>query len=126
MRKQIRSSSAPLPVGVYSPAIAADGPFVFVSGQGPLDPATGKIQGDDFRSQAELTFKNVGALLEAAGTSWANAVKVNVYLADLKDFPAMNEIYRKFVKEPYPARTTVQAGLLGILIEVDAIATIPG
>jgi 2-iminobutanoate/2-iminopropanoate deaminase len=78
-----------------------------------------------FRTQAERTFRNVEAILKAAGTSWKHAVKTNVYLADLGDFPEMNRIYRRFVRKPYPARTTVQAGLMNILIEVDCVAIVP-
>ncbi|MEK7764816.1 MAG: Rid family hydrolase [bacterium] len=126
MRKPVRSPNAPAPKGVYTPALVAQGPFVFVSGQGPVDPPTGELRLGSFREQAELTFRNVGALLEAAGTGWAAAVKVNVYLADMANFAEMNEIYRGFVSEPFPARTTVGAGLGRMAIEVDCIAVLPG
>ena len=127
-REAIFSSTAPRPKGIYSPAIRAEGSFVFVSGQGPVDPATNEMVLGDFNQQADLTIRNVGLLLEASGTSWEHVVKVNVYLTDVKDFPAMNEIYRKFFKEPYPARTTVGAAMVakGMLIEVDCIALVPG
>jgi len=125
MRKVILSRHAPSPGGIYSQAILGEGPFVFVAGQGPADPKTGKIVPGGFREQAERTFRNVEAILRAAGTSWAHAVKTNVYLADLADFPEMNRVYRRFVRKPYPARTTVQAGLLSILIEVDCVAVVP-
>jgi len=78
-----------------------------------------------FREQAEFTFRNVGAILEAAGTSWGDVVKVNVYLANMADFTELNEVYRQFLTAPYPARTTVQAGLNRIAIEVDCIAVLP-
>src|SRR6185295_8840903 len=110
---------APAPRGVYSQAIIASGTLVFVSGQGPADPATGELRLGGFREQAEQTFRNVGALLEAAGTTWAHVTKVNVYLADMKDFQEMNAVYRTFAVEPYPARTTVGAALGQIAIEVD-------
>ena len=124
MRVAIRTDGAPAPKGVYSQAIRAHGTFVFVAGQGPADPVTGEMRSTEFRAQAEQTFRNVGALLAAAGTDWAHAVKVNVYLADLNNFSAMNEVYRTFVTEPFPARTTVEAGLGAIAIEVDAIAVL--
>jgi 2-iminobutanoate/2-iminopropanoate deaminase len=126
MRKEIRTDKGAAPQGPYSQAIVAEGKTVYVSGQGPVDPETGEMQLGTFREQAELAFKNVGTLLEAAGTSWANALKVGIFLADLGNFPEMNEIYQTYVSEPFPARTTVQAGLPPkMLIEVDCIAVVP-
>jgi 2-iminobutanoate/2-iminopropanoate deaminase len=127
-REAIFSSKASKPKGIYSPAIRAEGSFVFVSGQGPIDPTTNQMVLGDFNQQAELTLKNVGLLLEAAGTSWEHVVKVNVYLTNPTDFAAMNEIYKKFFKEPYPARTTVGTAMVspGMLIEVDCVALVPG
>jgi len=124
MRRAVSSPQAPEPKGIYSPAIVTSGTYVFVSGQGPIDPATGEFVLGSFREQAELTFRNVGALVEAAGSSWENVVKVSVFLADIRDFAEMNEIYQRFFKLPYPARTTVQAGLGKIAIEVDCIALV--
>jgi len=127
-REAVFSSKAPKPKGVYSPAVVAEGSFVFVSGQGPIDPRTNEMVLGDFKTQAELTIRNVGLLLNAAGTSWEHVVKVNVYLTNMDDFPAMNEVYKTFFKEPYPARTTVGAAMAvkGMLIEVDCIALVPG
>jgi 2-iminobutanoate/2-iminopropanoate deaminase len=125
MRKAVVTRRAASPVAVYSQGIVADGPFVFVSGQGPLDPVTGKIVPGGFAAQAERTFQNVGEILKAAGSSWAHAVRVGIFLADLGDFDEMNRVYRRFVKPPFPARTTVKAGLPHILIEVDAVAVVP-
>jgi 2-iminobutanoate/2-iminopropanoate deaminase len=126
MRKKVVSEKAAPPKGVYSPAIMARGTMVFISGQGPVEPASGEFKFASFHEQARLTFDNVTTLLEAAGTSWAHAVKVGIFLADLNDFGAMNEVYKKYLQEPYPARTTVQAGLPpGMRIEVDCIAVIP-
>ena len=126
MRKQIFTAKGAEPKGPYSQAIVADGPTVYVSGQGPVDPETGEFRFDSFREQAELTFENISTLLEAAGTSWAHVVKVGVFLADLGSFAEMNEIYQRYVQDPYPARTTVQAGLPPrMAIEVDCIASIP-
>lgn len=126
MRKPIFTDKGAKPKGIYSQAIVADGPQVFISGQAAVDPQTDDFLFGSFREQAELTFQNISTLLEAAGTSWEHVVKVNAFLADLNDFAEFNEIYRQYVTEPYPARTTVQAGLFGqLVIEVDCIAIIP-
>ncbi len=126
MREAVFSDKAVVPASPYSQGIVASGRTLYVSGQGSFDPVTNSFQPGAFREQAERTFRNVGLILEAAGASWQNVVKVNVYLANALDFAAMNEVYRQFVSEPYPARTTVQAGLIGqMLIEVDCIAVLP-
>lgn len=125
MRTSVTSKQGAPPQGPYSPGIVTRGATVYVSGQGPVDPATGQMRLDSFREQAELTFRNVGAILEAAGASWVDVVKVNVYLANMADFAELNEVYRQFLTAPYPARTTVQAGLNRIAIEVDCIAVLP-
>jgi 2-iminobutanoate/2-iminopropanoate deaminase len=126
MRKQLFPENAAPPKGIYSPGIVTKGTMVFMSGQGPVDPETGEFQLGSFAEQAELTFKNLTALLEAAGTSWSLVVKVGIFLADDGDFKEMNEIYKQFLSEPYPARTTIEAGLPpGTLIEVDCIAVVP-
>lgn len=111
-------------MGIYSPAILAQGPTLYVSGQGPVDSQGNFVLGT-FAEQARLTFDNISILLEAAGTSWANVVRVGVFLADLKDFQEMNGIYQPYLSKPYPARTTVQAVTApGTLIEVDCIALV--
>jgi 2-iminobutanoate/2-iminopropanoate deaminase len=125
MRKAIFTAKGAAPQGPYSQAIVADGPTVYIAGQGPLDPESGELVLGSFREQAERTFQNIGILLEAAGSSWEHVVKVSAFLADHGDFPEFNEVYRKYLKEPYPARTTVQAGLGQIAIEVDCIAVVP-
>jgi 2-iminobutanoate/2-iminopropanoate deaminase len=126
MRKQVIAERGAPPKGIYSPAIVASGTIAYISGQGPIDPETGELQLGSFAQQAILTFDNVTTLLEAAGTSWKHVVKVGVFLADLKDFGAMNDIYKTYLTEPYPARTTVQAGLPpDMLIEVDCMAIVP-
>jgi 2-iminobutanoate/2-iminopropanoate deaminase len=125
MRKDIYTAKGAAPAGPYSQAIVAEGRFVYISGQGPADPETGELVLDSFRAQAERVFENIGILLEAAGASWADVVKVGAFLADLGNFPVFNEVYQQFVVEPYPARTTVQAGLGQIAIEVDCIAVLP-
>ncbi len=125
MRKPIFSEKGAKPKGPYTPAIVAQGPMVYVSAQGPFDPETGQIRAGDFREQARQVFDNVTVLLEAAGTSWAHAVKVTVYLADFKDFAAMNQVYSQYVTEPYPARTTVHSKIGQADIAVDCIALVP-
>lgn len=125
MRKPIQSENAPKPRGPYSPAIVAAGPTVYVSAQGPIDPVTNLARSGGFMEQAEQVFQNVTALLEAAGSSWAHAVKVTVYLADFADFAKMNEVYLKYVREPYPARTTVHSRIGQSEIAVDCIALVP-
>jgi 2-iminobutanoate/2-iminopropanoate deaminase len=126
MREAIYTDKGVRPAAPYSQGIAARGRSIYVSGQGSFDPHTGHFEPGDFVAQAERTFRNVQAILEAAGAGWQNVVKVNVYLANILDFAAMNEVYRRFLVEPYPARTTVQAGLSGhMLIEVDCIAVVP-
>jgi 2-iminobutanoate/2-iminopropanoate deaminase len=127
MREVITSPTGAPPQGVYSPAIKARGTMVFVSGQRPVNPATGQIELGTFMEQASLTFDNVTTLLTAAGATWENVVRVGVFLADLNHFAEMNDIYRAhYAIQAYPAHTTVQTGLLkGMLIEVDCIAFIP-
>ena len=124
MRKEVFSEKGAKPAGIYSQGIIASGPTVYISGQGPRNPATNQIA-TGFREQAIQVFENLKVLLEAAGTDWAHVTKTNVYLADLKDFAEMNEVYQTFLTKPYPARTTVGVQLPNILIEVDCIAVLP-
>lgn len=126
MRKKIAPADGPAPKGVYSPAILADGKYLFVSGQAPIDPESNELTLGSFEQQARLVFDNVKRVLTAAGTSWQNVVRTGVYLADLANFQQMNEIYREYLTEPLPARTTIQVGLPPkMLIEVDCVALIP-
>jgi len=120
----ISTRNAPAPVGPYSPCVAW-GNLVFVSGQGPLDPATGKPVDGDIVAQTSRVLANIDALLGESGSSRDKILKVNVYLARIEDFVAMNAVYGDFFgKPPYPARTTIQAGALpgGIGVEIDVIA----
>lgn len=125
MRKAIKTDKAAQPKGIYSQAIIAEGPQVFLSGQAAVDPETGEFKLGDFRQQVELTFQNIGAILEAAGTSWEHVIKMNVYLSDLNNFAEMNEIYKEHFKPPYPARTTCEVGLGDLAVEIDCVAIIP-
>jgi 2-iminobutanoate/2-iminopropanoate deaminase len=123
MRKVVRSSEAPQPRGAYSPAIVADG-FVFVAGQGAVNPQTNELEVGDIRSETRRTLENIRAILEAAGSSLRDVVRVGVFLADINDFAAMNEVYREFFPEDPPARTTVGAQLPKIKVEIDCIARV--
>jgi len=117
------SHRLPAPKGPYSPAVKGGG-FVFVSGQGPVDPETGEVLRGDITSQTELVLSNVRAILEAAGSSLDRVVKTNVYLDRIEDFAAMNAVYATFFPENPPARTTIEAANLplGIGVEIDVIA----
>src|SRR5579871_3545023 len=99
MKQAITTASAPQPAGPYSQAIRA-GDFLFVAGQGPTDPRTGKAAGDDIQTQTRQVLQNVKTIVEAAGGSMANVVRVNAYLTDLSNFAAYNEVYREFFPEP--------------------------
>jgi 2-iminobutanoate/2-iminopropanoate deaminase len=125
MRKVIRTSDAPLPRGVYSQAIVANG-FVFVAGQIPVDPKTNELALGDFKSEARLTLGNVQATLQAAGSSLRDAVRLGVFITDMNDFPALNEVFKEFFDDDPPARTTVTALLPKIKIEIDCIAMVRG
>jgi 2-iminobutanoate/2-iminopropanoate deaminase len=114
----------PAPKGPYSPAVRA-GDFVFVSGQTPRDPATGKLVGADIASQTRSTLANVQRLLEQAGAGMQDVVSVTVYLQDSDDWDAMNAVYREVFSAPHPSRTTVGADLRGILVEISAVAYRP-
>jgi 2-iminobutanoate/2-iminopropanoate deaminase len=119
----IVSDQLPAPKGPYSPAVRANG-FVFVSGQGPVDPKTGEVFRGDIKQQTRMVLESIRAILEAARSSMTKVVKTNVYLADIANFTAMNEVYAGFFPAEPPARTTIQAAKLplNIGVEIDAIA----
>jgi 2-iminobutanoate/2-iminopropanoate deaminase len=123
LRKAIVTDKGPKPVGPYSQAIV-EGDFVFVAGQGPINPGTGQLELGDARSETKRVFENMRAILEAAGSSLDHVVKCNVYLREIKDFAAMNEVYQTYFTAPFPARTTIQAGALpgGIAVEIECVA----
>lgn len=123
MRKVIRTADAPKPLGVYSQAIVSDG-FVFVSGQGAINPATNQMELGDIRSETRRVLKNIGAILEASGSSLRDIVRIGVFLSDLADFQAMNEVFREFFPEDPPARTTVGVNLPRIKVEIDCMARV--
>jgi 2-iminobutanoate/2-iminopropanoate deaminase len=125
MRQVVVSDKLPKPAGPYSPAVIA-GEFVYVSGQGPSDPATGRMVTESVQAETRQVLRNIQAILEAAGTSLANVVKCNVYLADRRDFAAMNEAYQEFFPSEPPARTTVEAHPpVEIRVEIDCVAYRP-
>jgi 2-iminobutanoate/2-iminopropanoate deaminase len=122
-RQPVSAADAPKAIGPYSQAIWS-GSELFCSGQTPIDPATGKLIDGDVAAQTQRVFDNLAAVLAAAGLSLDDAIKCNVYLTDMKDFPAMNAAYQTRFTAPFPARTTVAvAGLpLGAQVEIELIA----
>lgn len=123
MRDVISTPAAPAAIGPYSQAIRA-GDFLFVSGQIPLDPSTGALVGGDVQAQTRRVLENLSAILRAAGASLEHVVKTTVYLADMADFPTMNEVYATFFTSAAPARATVQVSRLprDVRVEIDAVA----
>lgn len=124
MLKKIFTEKAPAAIGPYSQGIIVNG-LLFASGQIPIDPATGEINGDDIVTQAEQVMKNIGALLDEAGTDYQNVVKTSCFLADMGDFAAFNEVYAKYFTEK-PARSCVAVKTLpkNVLCEVEVIAAV--
>ena len=123
MKQVIHTDSAPAAIGPYSQAIRT-GDLLFVSGQVPIDPATGTVVEGDISVQAHQSLCNLKAILNAAGTNMGAVVKTTVFLADMNDFAAMNEVYAQFFQEPFPARSAVQVGRLpkDAKVEIEAIA----
>jgi 2-iminobutanoate/2-iminopropanoate deaminase len=123
-RQAVSSPGAPSAIGPYSPAIRA-GQFLFVSGQVPIDPATGQIVEGDVQAQTRRVMENIGALLTAGSMTFAHVVRTTVYLADMNDFAAMNEVYGQYFQSPAPARATVQVARLprDARLEIDVIAS---
>lgn len=123
MLSAVSTGSAPKALGPYSQAIRA-GQFLFVSGQVPIDPATGELTQGDIADQTRRALENVGEILKAGGASFHNVVRTTVYLADLSDFAAMNEVYATVFTAPQPARSTIQAARLprDARVEIDVIA----
>lgn len=123
MREIIKTEDAPAAIGPYSQAVRAGG-FIFASGQIPIDPQTGEFVAGGVAEQTEQVMRNLCAVLEAAGSSLDRIVKTTVFLADMNDFAAMNEVYGRYLKENPPARATVQAARLprDARVEIEAIA----
>jgi 2-iminobutanoate/2-iminopropanoate deaminase len=126
MIERILVPGAPAPQGPYSPAVRA-GDFIFVAGQGAIDPSTNKFAFGDIREETRLTLENIRRILEGCGASMADVVKCSVFLADASDFSKMNEVYAEFFGDNKPARTTVQAVFAEprMKVEIDCIAYAP-
>jgi 2-iminobutanoate/2-iminopropanoate deaminase len=118
----ITTQNAPAAIGPYSQAVATE-KFVFTSGQLPIDPSTGKIPEGTIEEKAHIVFKNLDAIAKEAGTSLDNTVKTTVYLADINDFAAVNQVYAQYFKEPFPARSAFQVAALplGADVEIEAV-----
>jgi 2-iminobutanoate/2-iminopropanoate deaminase len=126
--RPVQAEGLPTPVGPYSPGIVFDR-LVFVSGQGAIDPATGQLAGLDVESQTDQVFKNLEAILKAAGTDLSHVIRCGVFLVDMRDFAAMNAVYARWFGSHRPARTTVAVSSLphaGLRVEIDAVACLPG
>ncbi len=123
MKKVISTENAPKAVGPYSQAVWAND-FLFISGQIPIDPATGKFVSEDIEEQTKQVFKNLGAILYEAGLGYENIVKATVYLTDMNDFASMNEVYASFFTKDFPVRAAFQVVELpmGAKVEIEAIA----
>ena len=126
MIERINPPGAPEPRGPYSPAIRA-GDFIYVSGQGPIDPATNQFSYGDIQHETRLVMTNIQHILDAAGARMSDVVKCSVFLSDGKDFAAMNEVYAQFFREHKPARTTVEAKFANpkMKVEIDCVAYKP-
>lgn len=125
MKQIISTPNAPAAIGAYSQGVVVNG-ILYASGQLGINPATGALAGEDFRSQAEQSLKNCRAIVEAAGSSMDKLVKVSVFMADMGDFAALNELYAQYIPSPFPARSAVAVKTLpkNALIEIEVIAEI--
>ncbi|BAQ62752.1 endoribonuclease L-PSP [Geminocystis sp. NIES-3708] len=124
-KKVIYTKNAPFPLGPYSQAIAAQGEFIFIAGQIPLNPETGEIVGDgDITAQTKQVMKNIEGILIEAGVQWSNIVKTSVFLSDLANFTPMNQVYSEYFSENPPARACVEVSRLpkDVLVEIECIA----
>jgi 2-iminobutanoate/2-iminopropanoate deaminase len=124
MKQAVSSADAPKAIGPYSQAVRT-GPLLFLSGQIPLDPATGQMVEGDVAVQTRRVMDNLAAVLRVAGLTFAHLVRVTIFLADLADFATVNDVYGSYLSEPYPARATVQVARLprDARVEIDAIAS---
>jgi len=123
MKKIISTSNAPAAIGPYSQAVEANG-FLFISGQIPINPVSGKIEATTITDQTEQVFANINAILSEAGYNFDNVIKSTVFITDMADFGAMNEVYKKYYQTDCPARSAfaVKALPLGSLVEIETIA----
>ena len=125
MKQVIATSAAPAAIGTYSQAVTHQG-VLYISGQIPLDPVSMEIQSGDIRAQIVRVFDNLVAICEAAQTDLSNALKLNIYLTDLNNFPILNEVMSEYVPEPFPARAAVEVSALpkGVNVEIDAMVSL--
>ncbi len=125
MKQELATKNAPAAVGAYSQAVISGG-LLFASGQIPLVPATGEIVGADIESQGKQVMENLGGILQEAGLTFDDVLKITVYLTDIGNFNVFNDIYASYFKKPYPARAVVEVGNLpkGVLLEADLIAAL--
>ena len=122
----VHTAKAPAAIGPYSQGVVANG-FLFTAGQIAIDPANGQIVGGDVAAQTERVMANLAAVLAEAGAGWKDVVRTTVFLHDMGDFPAVNEVYGRALGDARPARSTVQVAALprGVLVEIDAIVALP-
>ncbi|WP_029423138.1 RidA family protein [Alicyclobacillus macrosporangiidus] len=123
MKEQICTDKAPQPAGPYSQGLRV-GNRIYVAGQGPINPQTGRVEATDIAGQTHQVLKNIQTILQEAGASLKDVVKATVHLSDLKYFDEFNKVYMQYFEQPYPVRTTVGSQLNGILVEIDVIAEI--
>lgn len=125
MKQIISTPNAPAAIGAYSQAVVVNN-MLYASGQLGIDPATGALAGEDFRSQAEQSLKNCKAIVEAAGSSMDKLIKVTVFMSDMADFATLNELYAQYIPAPFPARSAVAVKTLpkNALVEIEVIAEI--
>jgi 2-iminobutanoate/2-iminopropanoate deaminase len=124
--KIVHTDKAPSAIGPYSQGVVANG-FLFTAGQIAIDPATGQVVAGDVAAQTERVMANLAAVLATAGTAWKDVVKTTVFLHDMADFPAVNEVYGRALGDARPARSTVQVAALprNVLVEIEAVAALP-
>jgi 2-iminobutanoate/2-iminopropanoate deaminase len=125
-KRSVESGKAPKPAGPYSQGVIASGRILFISGQLPIDPSTGELVREPFSRAVEVVLNNIRSIVREAGGDLDNIVKITAFLTDLSKFQEFNEVYQRFFKPPYPARTTVQVSRLprDSVIEIEAIAII--
>jgi 2-iminobutanoate/2-iminopropanoate deaminase len=124
--KIVHTDQAPAAIGPYSQGVVANG-FLFTAGQIAIDPTTGQIVSGNVAAQTERVMINLAAVLATVGATWKDVVKVTVFLHDMNDFPAVNDVYGKVIGDARPARSTVQVSALprGVLVEIDAVVALP-
>jgi len=123
-KREIRHPEKKADTGSYSSSVLIDG-WLYISGQGPLDLETGKIRSGTIEEETRLTLEHIGKILEAAGCTFDDVVKCTCHLADINDFERFDRVYAEFFRGVRPARTTVESGLGGIKVEIDAVARVP-